>query len=1240
MSHPFSNVVLVAVLGVLLPVVYRVVASPLILLLISPLIFLLLAIAFLALQVFIGHILDSRRPRSPKLALKTARPFAFSTPAAWQAVVTRSQWSQNTPQSFPPLYPDSPMISTAINDILIMIVRDFVLTWYKDISSSASFPVAVSAVLHDSLSQLLDRAAAIDLPSLVVKRILPRITEHVELFRQSEIALRGAGLERRLTHSEELDIMLASRYGASRNAGKLHPAIENLSTTFTRQSEEIHLKQLVDKALPYVLPESENRSRALKIVVREIVACAVLYPVMEMVSDPDFWNRAIDQVASAAIHQQKLITKVRNVLEAQYPRPQTENRLSSAIASNPVLSTETITIRTDSHQFEAFLRSINRCSSLLDARRLKNDVLGEIRRTRILLADHEKDDWIHGERTEDVVAFLDRLYTAKRQAEQRIVELGGVDDSQKQSPYQEIGGPAKSGVTLRDILRNPSSLSYFMEFMDRRNRSLLVQFWLTVETFKNPLESIDSGSEGEEDEPVQDSSTAVTVKEDISMINDLYFSGMLHPVLSSIPKKYVEVIRAFARNPETSPDAQRRVRKSVLLAQRQVERDMEHDFEDFGRSELWFRVTADTDFNSGASSLNGVRSTVSNTKFNTPTTPRPLPAFLSRSESVPDPVPRARSASSSQSLRSMSSAQPSPLTRPSKNNIEVLMSPITDSSESERAPLFDDPDDRAQRAEERRMEAIHAALTDIIALDDTQEEGTDNRVSMFLSPRSPTERSASGNEDEINHTEPDEDLPDEAEDGRGSYQLAGPGDLQLSYEIARLGDKIASLQAQETILNSLIKKAELTGDKQESRLLNRSRFSMSRELRELLFQKSQYEQQESANRLLSDRTQVSIVSSTVGEEDGKSVVRYLVEVQQLGIDGSFSSGWVVARRYNEFLNMHNKLRDKYGLVRNLEFPGKRLVPHLSTNFVDTRRIGLEKYLQSLISVPVVCESEELRAFLSRDSPFVASEHRTPNQRGVGGFSGTELVRNVYKSVTGSIDDMLFGQSMLDVMIQRLTRQVAEFAGIVGSGVTDEDLVAQALNASGKTAPAALMHLSADLKPLDGESSTSTFSAPICDLLLAIFELNKENNWLRRQAVVIILQQLLGGTIERKIRETMKLLFDESRILSYLSLFRDGLWPGGKLKPLSGPRTPEERLRTRDEANRKLSSLVPDLAANMIGRSNARRGARRIFAVLQNRRLNQHIAYTVVDEVFAVLFPESNTPTSHLGHYDRQSPNVP
>ena len=122
---------------------------------------------------------------------------------------------------------------------------------------------------------------------------------------------------------------------------------------------------------------------------------------------------------------------------------------------------------------------------------------------------------------------------------------------------------------------------------------------------------------------------------------------------------------------------------------------------------------------------------------------------------------------------------------------------------------------------------------------------------------------------------------------------------------------------------------------------------------------------------------------------------------------------------------------------------------------------------------------------------------------------------MYQSVAESIDDMFFGPSMLDVMIGRLTRQAAEFAGIVGSGVNDEDLVAHALRAAGKTAPEeTLMQLPGDLKPLGGETSSSPFTAPICDFILSVFELDEKNNWLRRQAIVIILQQVLGDTVER------------------------------------------------------------------------------------------------------------------------------
>ena len=55
--------------------------------------------------------------------------------------------------------------------------------------------------------------------------------------------------------------------------------------------------------------------------------------------------------------------------------------------------------------------------------------LSRIEASAITEANHERDDWIDGEKTEDLVAFLDRLYTAKRQVEHRIVVLGGEEDS-------------------------------------------------------------------------------------------------------------------------------------------------------------------------------------------------------------------------------------------------------------------------------------------------------------------------------------------------------------------------------------------------------------------------------------------------------------------------------------------------------------------------------------------------------------------------------------------------------------------------------------------------------------------------------------------------------------------------------------------------------------------------------------------------------------------------------------------
>ena len=109
--------------------------------------------------------------------------------------------------------------------------------------------------------------------------------------------------------------------------------------------------------------------------------------------------------------------------------------------------------------------------------------------------------------------------------------------------------------------------------------------------------------------------------------------------------------------------------------------------------------------------------------------------------------------------------------------------------------------------------------------------------------------------------------------------------------------------------------------------------------------------------------------------------------------------------------------------------------------------------------------------------------------------------------------------MLDLMYTTLGRQINDVAGLGASDLAGigSSFLSQALNTGpytpGWLRPEPPAQLPATFKPLGGESGTGSFTTPICDFFIELFDL-KENNWLRRQAIVVILQQFLGGTIER------------------------------------------------------------------------------------------------------------------------------
>lgn len=527
-----------------------------------------------------------------------------------------------------------------------------------------------------------------------------------------------------------------------------------------------------------------------------------------------------------------------------------------------------------------------------------------------------------------------------------------------------------------------------MEFVDRRGRSLLVQFWLTVESFKNPLESVDTDSSGEDIEQLVMSSVASTLREDLKMINDLYFASSNPPaVLSPISQKHVDAIRLLALQDSLTISQERKARRSVMLAQRQVEQDMDHDFEDFQRSDLWFRAVSDLIPKTGGHQTIPQRPSgtlAPKASLSLGLLGSLVPVFKSESfRSQPNrktPIPHAETiphftsvpplALRPQISYDFNPVLPSPSPTLSRvpsalatsSNLDILMSSTTDEDgASSRAPLFDETEDgrllTADAEESHRMEAIQAAVTDIIASEDklgderprARELSSEESLRKVISDSDARSTSSRGQRKPLFSDAP-LDLPSPVEEvGEDESKMYAstelPSELQLPDAISHLKEKIDHLQSQDTMLDTLIGKAELAGDLQELRLLKKSKSALERELRQLNFQLLQYEQQDSASKLVTGQTKASIVNSTIGEEEGKQVVRYLIEVQKFGSSGSFASGWIVARRYSEFLFLHQQLKEQYIDVKPLEFPGKNLMTSLSSHLLDTRRTGLEKYLQ-------------------------------------------------------------------------------------------------------------------------------------------------------------------------------------------------------------------------------------------------------------------------------------------------------
>ncbi|XP_033631880.1 sorting nexin-25-like isoform X1 [Asterias rubens] len=327
-----------------------------------------------------------------------------------------------------------------------------------------------------------------------------------------------------------------------------------------------------------------------------------------------------------------------------------------------------------------------------------------------------------------------------------------------------------------------------------------------------------------------------------------------------------------------------------------------------------------------------------------------------------------------------------------------------------------------------------------------------------------------------------------------------------------------------------------------------------------------------------------ICSAQILDEGDKVVPYYVIVVHP--IDPSISiPGWVVSRRLGDFHALQQRLKECSKWVGKMELPqvSRKPFKKLDQDFLTNSQVTLQKYLTSVVQDETLRHSEVLYTFLvpTPECLRTASKEEKKEKKGVFSFAG------IFKSAIGDQED--------------------------DQGAEDTDADEESVQ--------------------DRWDSTAE---PLYTLISEVFELHGMFKWLRRKLIFFV-QSTFGGTINKQLRETVEWFVSEPMIIYYIRMLQDSIWPKGKLAPAQPVPSPEQRDKTKKKAKEKFLQYLPDFLQSVLGKTNSRFGAIKVFDAFQDIRTNKHLVYTIIEQALLEVCPELKDPRllEHLEEEERK-----
>ncbi|XP_005089469.1 sorting nexin-13 isoform X2 [Aplysia californica] len=176
------------------------------------------------------------------------------------------------------------VIDDVLKEVLEYTVRDYIKTWYRQISDHDNFLVDIWQCAQKVVISFSNRSKEIDWMPYFTQRLVDDFASHIRLYRRaadktakSKNEDNGAALE-----SAFFDMEVEMENSMCRDLVCLDP-----------KAERQYLQDLSEVLLYLLLPTEDFHNKPFRYIVREVLVNGIFLPTIDLLSDPDYINQYI-----------------------------------------------------------------------------------------------------------------------------------------------------------------------------------------------------------------------------------------------------------------------------------------------------------------------------------------------------------------------------------------------------------------------------------------------------------------------------------------------------------------------------------------------------------------------------------------------------------------------------------------------------------------------------------------------------------------------------------------------------------------------------------------------------------------------------------------------------------------------------------------------------------------------------------------------------------------------------------